>query len=109
MKKVLQDLKSGATELFVVPVPSLGPGDLRIATRCSLISAGTERTLVEFGQSSLIAKARSQPDRVHQVLDKIQTDGLLSTVEAVFARLDQPLPLGYCNAGLVLETGAPRQ
>jgi predicted dehydrogenase/threonine dehydrogenase-like Zn-dependent dehydrogenase len=105
MKQVLQNLKNGETELVNVPAPVCRSGQLLIATRRSLISAGTERMLVEFGQASLLAKARSQPERVRQVLDKIRTDGLLPTLEAVFARLDQPLPLGYCNAGAVLEVG----
>lgn len=105
MKQVLQNLKTGATELADVPTPLCRPGHLLIATRRSLISAGTERMLVEFGQANLLAKARAQPDKVRQVLDKIRTDGLLPTLEAVFARLDQPLPLGYCNAGVVLEVG----
>ncbi len=106
MKQLLQNLKTGETELLDVPAPKCQPGQLLIATRRSLISAGTERMLVEFGQANLLSKARSQPDRVRQVLDKIRTDGLLPTLEAVFARLDQPLPLGYCNAGVVLAVGA---
>mgnify|MGYP000296170803 CR=1 FL=1 len=106
MIQILQNLKTGAIELANVPTPLCRPGHLLIATRRSLISAGTERMLVEFGQASLLAKARSQPEKVRQVLDKIRTDGLLPTLEAVFARLDQPLPLGYCNAGVVLEVGA---
>jgi len=105
MRQIIQILKAGGTELLEVPMPTCTSGQLRIATRRSLISAGTERMLVEFGQSNLIAKARSQPDRVRQVLDKMRTDGLLPTLEAVFARLDQPLPLGYCNAGVVLQIG----
>lgn len=105
MNQVLQNLKSGATELAQVPTPQCRPGHLLIATRRSLISAGTERMLVEFGQANLLAKARSRPDKVRQVLDKLRTDGILPTLEAVFARLDQPLPLGYCNAGVVLEVG----
>lgn len=105
MKQILQNLKTGATELLEMPTPGCPSGCLLIATRCSLISAGTERMLVEFGQANLLAKARSQPERVRQVLDKIKTDGLLPTLETVFARLDQPLPLGYCNAGVVLEVG----
>jgi predicted dehydrogenase/threonine dehydrogenase-like Zn-dependent dehydrogenase len=105
MRQVLQNLKSGATEVADVPTPLCQPGHLLIATRRSLISAGTERMLIEFGQANLLAKARAQPERVRQVLDKIRTDGLLPTLEAVFARLDQPLPLGYCNAGVVLEVG----
>ncbi|MBX2997188.1 MAG: bi-domain-containing oxidoreductase [Caldilineaceae bacterium] len=106
MQQIIQNLKSGETELLDTPVPTCGPGQLLIASRRSLISAGTERMLVEFGQGNLIAKARAQPDKVRQVLDKIRTDGLLPTLETVFARLDQPLPLGYCNAGVVLAVGA---
>jgi len=105
MKQIFQDLKNGNTELFDVPAPMCRPGQLVIATSRSLISAGTERMLVEFGQANLLAKARAQPEKVLQVLEKIRTDGLLPTMETVFARLDQPLPLGYCNAGVVLEVG----
>jgi predicted dehydrogenase/NADPH:quinone reductase-like Zn-dependent oxidoreductase len=106
MKQILQHLRTGVTELAEVPVPGAGRNQLLIRNRASLISAGTERMLVEFGQASLIAKARSQPEKVKQVLDKIKTDGLLPTLEAVFNRLDEPLPLGYCSAGVVLEVGA---
>ena len=105
MRQILQDLKTGATRVTDVPRPAVRPREMLITTRRSLISAGTERMLVEFGQANLLAKARSQPDKVRQVLDKIQTDGLLATVESAFARLNQPLPLGYCNAGVVLEVG----
>ena len=65
--------------------------------------------LVEFGQAELIDKARQQPDKVRMVLDKIRTDGLLPTLEAVRSKLDQPLPLGYCNVGVVLEVGQRRR
>lgn len=106
MKQVLQNLRSGQTELPDVPSPLCRPGCLLVANRRTLISAGTERMLVEFGKASLLAKARSQPDKVRQVLEKIRTDGLLPTLEAVFSRLDEPLPLGYCAAGVVLEVGA---
>jgi predicted dehydrogenase/threonine dehydrogenase-like Zn-dependent dehydrogenase len=106
MKQVLQNLKTGITEVANVPAPLGRPGHLLIATRRSLISAGTERMLVEFSQSNFLAKAKAQPDRVRQVLDKIRTDGLFPTLETVFARLDQPLPLGYCNAGVVMDVGA---
>jgi predicted dehydrogenase/threonine dehydrogenase-like Zn-dependent dehydrogenase len=105
MRQVLQNLKTGDTEIVDIPTPVVATGRFLIATRRTLISAGTERMLVEFGQANLLAKARSQPEKVRQVLDKIQTDGLLPTLETVFARLDQPLPLGYCNAGVVLEVG----
>ena len=101
MQKIIQNLKIGATEMLDKPPPTCAAGQLVITTRRSLISVGAERMLVEFGQGNLLAKARSQPDRVRQVFDKVRTDGLLPTRETVFARLDQPLPLGYCNAGVV--------
>ena len=106
MKQILQNLRSGELEVADVPAPLACPGHLLVQTTHSLISAGSERIVVEFGKAGLIAKARSQPDKVKQVLDKIRTDGLLPTMEAVFSRLDEPLPLGYCNAGRVLEVGA---
>lgn len=80
-------------------------GHLLIATRCSLVSAGTEKMLVEFGRASLFQKARAQPERVRQVLGKIATEGLRPTIEAVFRKLDEPLPLGYCSAGVVIGVG----
>jgi len=106
MQQILQNLKTGTTEVVHVPSPCVAPGQLLIRTCASLISAGTERMLVEFGQANLLEKARSQPERVRQVLDKVRTDGLLPTLEAVRNKLDQPLSLGYCNAGVLLEIGS---
>ncbi len=105
MKQILQNLSTGVTELAEVPCPRAGAGQVRIRTMRSLISAGTERMLVEFGKANLIEKARQQPDKVRQVLDKVKTDGLFQTIKAVRRKLDQPLPLGYCNVGVVLELG----
>lgn len=106
MKQVLQDLKSGRTIVADVPAPKVRPGTVRIATEVSLVSAGTERMLVDFARGSLVSKARQQPERVRQALQKVVTDGLVTTVEAIRAKLDQPLPLGYCNVGRVIEVGA---
>jgi NADPH:quinone reductase-like Zn-dependent oxidoreductase len=61
--------------------------------------------LVEFGRASWIDKARRQPNKVRQVIEKIRTDGLAATLASAQAKLDQPLPLGYSNAGMILETG----
>ena len=105
MKQIIQDLKSGATILEEVPVPQVKEGYVLVKTTRSLVSLGTERMLVEFGKANLIDKARQQPDRVKQVLDKIKTDGLQPTLEAVFNKLGQPLPLGYCNVGRVVAVG----
>lgn len=106
MKQVLQNLKDGSTEVAEVPCPRVGAGQLLIRTTCTLVSAGTERMLVDFGKASFIDKARQQPDKVRMVLDKVRTDGLMPTIEAVRNKLDQPLPMGYCNVGEVVEMGA---
>lgn len=98
-------MKSGQTILEEVPVPQVKSGSVLIKTSCSLVSLGTERMLVEFGKASLIDKARQQPDKVKQVLDKIKTDGVQPTIEAVFNKLGHPLPLGYCNSGTVVAIG----
>jgi len=105
VKQILQSLKSGGTEVAEVPCPAVSRGQVLIRSTLTLVSAGTERTLVEFGQASLLEKARLQPDKVRMVLNKISTDGLFPTIEAVRNKLDQPLPLGYCNAGVVIEVG----
>ena len=106
MKQILQNLKNGSTEVADVPCPRAATGQLLIRTTRTLVSAGTERMLVDFGRASLIDKARQQPDKVRMVLDKVRTDGLLPTLEAVRNKLDQPLPMGYCNVGTVVEVGA---
>ena len=106
MKQVLQNLKDGSTEVAEVPCPRVGAGQLLIRTTRTLVSAGTERMLVDFGKGSFIDKARQQPDKVRMVLDKVRTDGLVPTIEAVRNKLDQPLPMGYCNVGEVVEVGA---
>lgn len=105
MKQLIQNLKTGETTLEEVPVPTVSRGQVLIQTRRSLVSLGTERMLVEFSRVNLLAKARQQPDKVKQVVEKIRTDGLLPTLEAVYRKLDQPLPLGYCNVGTVLAVG----
>lgn len=105
MRQVLQDLGSGATRLVELPLPDFGPGELLIRSSVSLISSGTERMLVEFGRGGLLEKARQQPDKVRQVIDKMRTDGVLETLDAVRSKLDQPVPLGYSNVGTVVAVG----
>ncbi len=105
MRQVLQSLKSGRTTLSEVPAPGVRPGHVLIRTAASVVSVGTERMLVEFGRAGWVEKARSRPERVRQVLDKVRVDGVLPTVDAVRAKLDAQIPLGYCNAGVVLDVG----
>ncbi len=105
MKQLLQNLRSGQTSVAEVPIPTPQPGEVLIRSAASLVSAGTERMLVEFAEKSLLGKARSRPDLVRQVIDKARREGLLTTVEAAFNRLDQPMPLGYSSAGTIIALG----
>ena len=105
MKQILQSLKTGAVSLADIPCPAPGRGQLLIRTSRTLVSSGTERMLVDFGKAGWIDKARQQPDKVRMVLEKIRTDGLMPTIEAVLNKLDQPIALGYCNVGTVVAVG----
>ena len=106
MRQILQNLRTGETEIAEVPCPTAKRGQVLICSTRTLVSVGTERMLVEFSKAGWIDKARQQPDKVKMVLDKIRTDGLVPTVEAVFDKLDRPLPLGYCNVGIVMDVGS---
>lgn len=106
MKQILQDMSGGKTFLAEAPAPGSRPGHLLLASRVSLISAGTERMLVDFGRASLMQKALKQPERVKMVLEKARTDGMFATIDAVRSKLNEPLPLGYCHVGTVEDVGA---
>ena len=106
MKQVLQNMKSGLTEVVDVPVPQLRKGTVLVRTAVSLVSAGTERNLVSFAEKSLVGKAQSRPDLVKQVVEKAKREGLLTTYESAMNRLDQPMVLGYSSAGTVVEAAA---
>lgn len=105
MYQILQNLNSGKTELMDVPAPGPAPGSLLIQTSYSLVSLGTEKMLVEFGKAGWINKIRQQPERVKDVLAKISTEGLFPTISAIRGKLSQPIPLGYCQVGRVVDQG----
>ncbi len=105
MKQLLQHMKSGDTVVTDVPAPVVRPGFVLVRNAASLVSAGTERMLVEFAGKNLVEKARSRPDLVRQVITKARRDGILPTMEAAFNRLDQPMTLGYSSAGTIVEVG----
>ncbi len=105
MKQILQDLAKGESSIVESPTPQVTKNHVIINTTTTLISAGTERMLVDFGKANLLDKARSQPDKVKMVLEKVQTDGLMTTIDAVKSKLAQPLPLGYCNVGVINSVG----
>jgi predicted dehydrogenase/threonine dehydrogenase-like Zn-dependent dehydrogenase len=106
MKQLLQNLKTGETLVTEVPRPAPQPGEALVKNSASLVSAGTERMLVEFAGKSLVGKARSRPDLFRQVVDKARREGFLTTMEAAFNRLDQPMPLGYSSAGTIVGLGS---
>lgn len=106
MRQIIQSLKDGTVTVAEVPAPRCGAGQVLIRTRASLISVGTEKMLLNFGKAGWLGKARQQPDKVRQTIQKVKTDGLAATMDAVRAKLDQPIPLGYCNVGTVIESRA---
>jgi predicted dehydrogenase/threonine dehydrogenase-like Zn-dependent dehydrogenase len=109
MKQLLQNMKNGKTTIVEVPVPTPGAGQALVKVAASLVSAGTERMLVEFAEKSLVGKARSRPDLVRQVVDKMKREGVIPTLQAAFSRLDQPMALGYSSAGTITALGEGMQ
>lgn len=105
MKQVLQYINTGETKVVDVPIPQVQKKTALVRTAASLVSAGTERSLVEFAEKNLMQKAKSRPDLVKQVLDKAKREGILTTLDSTFNRLDQPLVLGYSSAGTITEVG----
>ena len=105
MKQILQSYRTGELRLAEVPVPACERGGVLVRTRASVVSSGTEETARMFAKKSLIGKARARPDLVRQVLEKVKAEGLKSTIEKVFAKLDEPIALGYSAAGEVVEAG----
>jgi predicted dehydrogenase/threonine dehydrogenase-like Zn-dependent dehydrogenase len=109
MKQLLQNIKTGKSTVEDVPIPVAREGQALVKVAASLVSAGTERMVVEFAEKSLVGKARSRPDLVRQVLDKARREGLVNTAQAAFNRLDQPMALGYSSAGTIVALGKNMQ
>jgi predicted dehydrogenase/threonine dehydrogenase-like Zn-dependent dehydrogenase len=105
MQQVLQQVDSGKTLVRELPAPRCGSAEVLIANHASLVSAGTEKMVVELARKSLLGKARERPDQVRRVLQKLRDDGVLDTVRQVRAKLADPVALGYSSAGVVLEVG----
>ncbi|HKT68785.1 MAG TPA: bi-domain-containing oxidoreductase [Terriglobales bacterium] len=105
MKQLLQSVRTGAVLLAEVPPPQVAPGSVLVRNLASVLSAGTERKLAEFGGKNLLQKAAARPDLVRQVIDKARREGVASALDAVQSRLNEPAPLGYSSAGVVLEVG----
>lgn len=102
MLQLLQNLNDGTTTLTDLPAPGSRPGAVLLRTTRTLVSAGTERMLVNFGKAGWLGKARQQPEKVRAVFNKVRTDGLMPTIRAVQAKLEQPIAIGYCQVGVVV-------
>jgi len=105
MKQLLQNYKTGELSLEEVPIPALKPNGVLVENHFSLVSAGTEKTMIEFGKKNLVGKAKAKPKLVKQVIEKIKTDGLVATYKSAMGKLGEPVPLGYSSAGEVIEVG----
>jgi predicted dehydrogenase len=105
MKQLLLDLRADKPKLMDVPVPTPAWGTALVRTSTSLLSAGTERSLVDFAGKSLLGKARARPDLMRQVLEKTRREGLRNALDASLGRLAEPMPLGYSSAGTIVELG----
>jgi predicted dehydrogenase/threonine dehydrogenase-like Zn-dependent dehydrogenase len=105
MKQLLQNLKTGEGIVADVPAPVAQRGRVLVRAAASLVSAGTERAFVELGRKSLLGKAKERPDLVGKVLEKVKSEGLLSTLQSVREKLDESHALGYSASGVVVEVG----
>src|SRR5688572_28589472 len=105
MQQVIQNVRTGRLNIASLPKPAVAAGHVLVANRCSVISAGTEKMARELAQKSLLAKATARPDHVRRILDKVRNEGLRNTVQQVLEKLDDPMPMGYCSAGIVIACG----
>ena len=105
MRQVLQNVKTGDTDLETVPPPTLQRGGVRVRTAVSLISAGTEKMLIDLAQKSYLGKAKARPDLVKKVLQKVRQEGVWNTFQKVMSKMERPMPLGYSAAGIVEQVG----
>jgi NADPH:quinone reductase-like Zn-dependent oxidoreductase len=105
MQQVLQNIRNGELAVQQVPAPMVRDGEVLIANRASVVSAGTEKMVLELSKKSLLGKARERPDHVRRVLEKVRNEGLLQTIQQVREKLDSPMTMGYSSAGVVLACG----
>ena len=106
MKAVLQNIKSGAITLGDIPQPVARPTHILVRNVCSLVSAGTEKSVLEFSKANYLQKAQMRPDLFRKVLNRARNEGLWQTYQVVSNLIDQPIQLGYSCAGVAVEVGA---
>ena len=106
MKQIIQNVRNGNLTVREIPAPVVTAETVLIANQSSLVSAGTEKMIVDLSKKSLLGKARERPDHVKRVLDKVRNEGLFSTLDQVRKKLNTPMQMGYSSAGIVLACGA---
>ncbi|MDH7516566.1 MAG: Gfo/Idh/MocA family oxidoreductase, partial [Bacteroidota bacterium] len=102
MKQIFQNKRSGRLGVAEVPPPTLRPGMVLVKNYFSVISAGTEKTTVDSRKSSLIQRARNQPEEMKKVIEEVRRTGLFAAYKRIVSKLDTSAPLGYSCAGVVL-------
>ncbi len=105
MYQIIQNYRTGEIELADVPIPNCGSNNILVKNKASLISIGTEKSVIDLGKKSLIGKAKARPDLIKRLLEKAKKEGFLKTFQEALGRLDNPTPLGYSSAGVVIEVG----
>lgn len=105
MKQLFLMVKDGSVKLLETPAPTVKENTVIVETIYSIVSAGTERSLTSFGGKNLIQKALERPDQVKKVTEKMSTDGIVTTLEAAFNKLGEPMPMGYSAVGKVISCG----
>src|SRR6056297_3393388 len=103
MKELIQSYKTGEMILGEVPKPLCKDEGVVVRTEASVVSAGTDKLMVDLAKKSLLGKSRARPDLVKQVIGKMKQEGVIQTLQKVFTKLDSPMPLGYSCAGRVIE------
>jgi predicted dehydrogenase/threonine dehydrogenase-like Zn-dependent dehydrogenase len=105
VRQISQNYRTGELTIVDVAPPRAPAGGILVRTSVSLISSGTERTIIDLAKKNLFEKARERPDLVKKVIEKARREGPLAAFDAVRAKLDNPIPLGYSLAGVVEEVG----
>ncbi len=105
MKQLFLNVKDGSTKLLDQPIPIVKENMALVESLYTVVSAGTERGLASFGGKNLVQKAMERPDQVKKVLEKLSTDGIVTTMESAFNKLAEPMPMGYSGVGRVIACG----
>lgn len=105
MRQLFLIVNDGSVRLIETPAPTVKDNYVIVETEYSIVSTGTERSITSFGEKNLLEKALERPEQVKKIVEKISTDGIITTIGNAFTRLEEPLPLGYSGVGIVRACG----